>query len=412
MDYRFKISGDSNPFKVELYNADTSQFVCRKAVEFSDTCVILNNLAQNTCYYANIFNTVDNIILSGVSFLTPTQVTPAEIPEITFGILGTPAQPSGPPSGTVCCVSSPKLLDITPPLGASFCACVCARTSLENSSGSVSNSVTFYKSCNGGSFSQLINYSSNGTYNVSVDVGENDAICYIMSSTYTGSGGAGSNQGSATIEITGVEPKAGSSLDFTPIIDPSASAVTTNINYTIATTTTTTTQSPITISFVPRLNKLFNGERLLTFGVSASPSLQSNQCVELCFDTCAKACTREFNSFEVCSSACLYDAFNDDIYGAVDARIRPAAIAGDQQDDSTSLFLKQNNVDDITITLKAKVTDTDIDKDVYACTYFEAIRLDKECNGIFSLSGTRRFDATRVGLPLPSGNGGGLPVIV
>lgn len=416
MDYRFKISGSSRPFRVQLYSGTTisaANEVKDVAVDYSGTCIILNNLKECTQYTLSVADNINKTFIApsgctNTSSIGP-QVSASTTPTKTFSIIGNPTQPSGPIPGTVCYVPPPKTLSIDPPLGANDCACVYADVILDDGGDDVLNEVKFYKSCDGGAYDYLIGYSSNkdttpsGTDDpLSIMLRENDSICYDLSSVYGGSG-IGDNKGSAEIQIRCVNPV---SNNFESEID-SCSAITTNIDYTVTTTTTTTTAAPIVLNFDPvvdcdSLSRVWT----LRSAISASRPLQTGECVEICFTNCAKSAANQFaNSID--SIGCWYDSEDGSSHGQVCASIPSNTIDTDNQQNFDSIILTPENQDLVQICLDVGVSTLDMDKDVYACAYTYFNRLDKCVGANFCWGGGSldRLELKKIGSGSVSGGG-------
>lgn len=390
MDYRFKISGNTRPFRVQLYSGTTisaANEVKDIAVDYSGTCVVLNNLKEFTDYTLSLN---DGIAQSGSFNFSTTplgaQATPDVLPIVTFGIIGTPTQPSGPIPGTVCYVPTPKTLSINPPLGANDCACVCAEVCLDDGGDDIINDVKFYKSCNGGGYNYLIGYSTNGCRSLpAIDMGQNDSICYTLSSTYGGSG-TGVNQGCAEIKIVDVTSKSGT---FNTEIDSATSAITTNINYEVTTTTTTTTEAPIVLSFkrAAYYNESTSCEWTLTSGIETSRALVDGECVQICFTNTVFSCAGQYAE-KIYANACWRDNYNNRTCGAVSTCVSRNVINNTTDSTRSSIIITPENQDSIAINFAVSVDPSDMEKLVCAraSTLFD--RLDKCIGANFSWGGT------------------------
>jgi len=236
-----------------------------------------------------------------------------------------------------------------------------------------------------------------------------------MSTTYSpGFEIPGNYVGCAKLCVASVGLEAGS---FIPERDPASSAITTNIDYTVAAPTTTPPPpAPVTIGFSPILDgtNASTGIRTVTAQFVATPPLASNQCVEMCFTNDAQACTREYAAQEVCANATVYDANSSTNYGSASASVGVGHIGGDDDPIPSSIVLKQSNITDVRVILNAKVIGVDMSKDVYACSYFLYNRFDKACCGTFTWAGGgtvggSAIESARIGTGT-AGEGGLIPL--
>ena len=404
MDYRFKISGSSSPFRVQVFSG-TSE-INDIGIEYSGTCVVINNLKECSNYSLSISDGINtNINKSFDTCCLGAQVSASTTPVKTFGIVGIPIQPSGPTPNTVCLVESPKTFSIDPPLNANDCARIYVDVCLCDNGTDVLNEVNFYKSCNGGSFNCFCGYSSNcsDTSMILTDMGQNDALCYDLSSTYGGSG-IGNNSGCASIKITDVCSLSGT---FSGETDSTASGITTNINYCVTTTTTTTTQTPIELCFNPALTDCDQASRVWTLssGICTSRPLQSGECVEICFTDCTLLCKNDYAG-PIDAFGCWQDVYNSSFHGVVNSDLGSSIIGSSDDCCYTSIILTPENQDLIQINLGVGVNPLDMDKSVSARASVGFNGLDKQIGANFSWGGGTTLSLIKAGSNSSSGGGG------
>lgn len=376
MDYRFKIAGGNQPFNVELSAGTTS--ICQQVVDFPNTCVFFKELGVNTTYTYKITDAVNRV--TGCTFTTfPTQVSPAETPIKRFTVLGEVTNPLGRLSQLS--LHDDKCLSISPPLGFNDCVEIQAKACLYADDINVNNSVTFYKGCDGQAPQYLIEYNANGIKTPPpIMLCYGDTICYNMSTV--GGSAAGVYEGCACIWLESVTKCGG---DFTPVRD-SNSGLTTSVDYTISTTTTSTTPSPTVISFrEPIAFNLVNNCCVATAKLTASPSLTSEQCVEMCFTDCSIVCARQNLSYDACAGGRVYNGSSN--VATISAQVDGGQQGGDNCGCFKSVVLTSDNISDVTIYLCACLNQFDYTKDVYTCSYFIFNRFDKQCCGTYTFGG-------------------------
>jgi len=202
-DIRFKISGDTEPFSVKLWNSSCSSIVQEKVVEYPDTCVILGGLQPITTYHVNV---TDNINFNiSESYTTPTALIPLLPPEKNFYLEGTVYNPDE----YTAFLTGDKRLLIEPPLGVgemvdlTFNVFTCDNINITD------DNVQLYRN---NMAIPIKSFIDSGSENYTINnVTSIDNICYTLSSICH-NGATGDIIGCSTLNLTGVNSVGSASI--------------------------------------------------------------------------------------------------------------------------------------------------------------------------------------------------------
>lgn len=280
-DFRFKISGNTEPFTVNLYKDGNSNIVSSQVIEYSGEtkCVIFSNLNENTDYYATIIDAIGNTT-NTATLSTP--ANPVVIPQdINFNLSGDVLTPDGFDYSVLGGVNE---IVVDPPLesGQEF------NVTLSGTTFACSNDVStikLYKRCGFGNPNQLVeefnSSTPNGTYSFNLKYG--DSISYNMSSSITHVGGNGEcSIACSKLNIDSISGLDGNTYNIT--CGPQTELITHKDRYTQITTTAAPAPDPTIIQLYNCSSTSINGDplnSLLTAEICADPPLNAGQSFRL-----------------------------------------------------------------------------------------------------------------------------------
>lgn len=285
-DLRFKIEGDSGPFRTDICVLGSSTVVASKVFEYSGittvdycnhTCAIIGGLSENTQYTVGVTDSIGNIV-SFVSDTTPTN--PIVIPiELNVDLQGTYSCPAM----GVEVVSGVKELGFYPSLsfGQSVCVTLSGGTSHSNS-GDYSEIILYCKP-NGSSSYIKTTTITNSSCQTSICVNEGDSVCYTMQTAITYPLDVQEYSfAKSSLHLTNVTPISGFGSCCNITCGPQTQL---NLNKTccVTTTTTTTTTPPISVFFDDILTDLGISNNFQAATLSTVPTLTAGQSVRVCF---------------------------------------------------------------------------------------------------------------------------------
>ena len=292
-DLRFKIIGDSSPFKTDVCVLGSNTVVASKVFEYSGittndnhTCAIIGGLSENTQYTVGITDSIGNVF-SFVSDATPPN--PIVIPiELNVDLRGSYSSPTN----DAVFLSGDKNLTFTPALFGTQRVTVTLSGGSSYSTSDDYSEVVIYCKPNGGSTYTKIDRIINNTNQISFDVIEGDSVCYTMQSSISYSNAVQEYSfANSALCLISVEPITGFGSSCILTCGPQT-LLNINKSCNITTTTTTTTAPPISVFFNNVTTDISLSSHSKTATLSTVPLLAAGQSVRVCFYS------KDYYSFE------------------------------------------------------------------------------------------------------------------
>jgi hypothetical protein len=365
-DFRFKISGNTSPFYIEL-SAGTV-YVCSSTFEYSGactptldadhTCAILSSLSDNTQYNLNITDCAGRSI-SG-SFVTPTSPAPPVGVSKTLSLVGTTCDIND----CLQVIYPPRTLSINQPLSAVESLMV--TLSLSAATSTCGNAyVDLFKSCNGGDYARVCCISETST-SVSVCMRLNDNLCYDVLSCVCPVSGTALYTADASLELTAI----GGLCNIDCGVIGAPNCLSTSRSCCVPDTTTTTTLPPIEISFYDIQTTVSSGvEEFKNAKICTSTPLAAGQSFRVCFNNEAFYC---YSTSLICPiTSCGLEFVGIIQCGASCLEASPAVSGPTSCTDNVTTFIDvtSDNIDDIRVCVSASsnLSNSVLSYTVYGC---------------------------------------------
>lgn len=180
-DFKFKISGTSEPFLAKLWNATCASISQYKHVEYSGETVQFGNLIGSTCYNLSVTDSVGSVIWTG--FTTPTALVAPELPDVYMDMNGL----IWSPVTHICVVSDctgggcPPIFCVHPPLEVNQSVSFTVDLITCNTIGTANIISLFCKPQGATSFTSFASYNNQGCVTRNLCLNYGDSICYGLS---------------------------------------------------------------------------------------------------------------------------------------------------------------------------------------------------------------------------------------